>query len=282
MADYKISKVLSNNVLLVQKEGQEYILVGKGIGFGAKRNEILKENQNVEKIFSPMNEENRDKYHQLLQHVPNEVIAVSEEIIAYASKQLDIPMNEHIHIALADHINFYILRQQEGIEIINPFMTEIVSLYPKEYVVARKGAELIFERLHVKIPEQEIGFLTLHILSGKMNQSVTEVLENTRLFHDIFSIIKKEAKIEIDSSSINYARMITHIRFLIERLKHNQGENVILIEGLRNRYTFEANIAKKIAKCIEDYLDMKMPEEEVDYIILHLYRVINHAKLNKS
>ena len=48
-------------------------------------------------------------------------------------------LNEHIHIALTDHIAFSFKRVKQGYDITNPFMLETKSLYPKR-IRGRKGS----------------------------------------------------------------------------------------------------------------------------------------------
>ena len=282
MNPYKVKKILSNNVLLAEQEGKECILIGKGIGFGVKKEDLISADASIEKKFFSMSEENRLKYKQLLQYTDKEVIATSEEIIALAAKELGEELNEHIHIALADHINFFIKRLEEGIDIANPFIAEIESLYAREYVIAQKGAKLIAKRLNVEVPENEVGFITLHIHSGRVNRPVGKALENAKLYHQIVELIEREANITIDPKSINYARMITHIRFALERLRREQVGTNILLDNIRKQFPREYQIAVEISKIIGKFLGVQVPEDEIGYIAIHVYRVIESEKMNNE
>lgn len=51
LEEYQIIKVLNNNVLLVDSQCIQYILVGKGIGFGKKSGETIKDFSGIESKF---------------------------------------------------------------------------------------------------------------------------------------------------------------------------------------------------------------------------------------
>lgn len=57
------------------------------------------------------------QYEAVAGHIGKRVIEVAEEIIVMATAELKIPLNEHIHVALADHINFTLERLAGGLEI---------------------------------------------------------------------------------------------------------------------------------------------------------------------
>lgn len=53
-----IKKVLNSSVVLVDKEGQEMIALGKGIGYGKKVGDSIADTQ-IDQVFLPIDEKNR-------------------------------------------------------------------------------------------------------------------------------------------------------------------------------------------------------------------------------
>ncbi len=117
----KISKILNNNAVIVVDNQQEKIAVGAGIAFGKKRNDILNSGK-IEKLF--VMKEN-EKLQQLLCRIPEEHFIISEKIISFAEDYIGTKLNEHIHIALTDHLSFAIEREREGIQLKNKLLHEI-------------------------------------------------------------------------------------------------------------------------------------------------------------
>lgn len=47
----KVTQVLNNNAIMVEDNGVEKVLVGKGLGFGMKKQNIVPKNTNIQKVF---------------------------------------------------------------------------------------------------------------------------------------------------------------------------------------------------------------------------------------
>lgn len=278
MDAYYIVKALNNNVLLCENDGKEYVLMGKGLGFNAQPGESVPR-EKADKIFLFMNEDILNKYFQLLEHVPEKILDVSAEIISMVENTTRTKLDEHIHIALTDHINFLVARLEQDIDIVNPFSEEIPALYPEEHQLAEKAVELLRERLTNRIPDSEVGFITLHIHSAKVRNSVSETLKNTKLYQKCINIIEREAKVKIDSKSINYARMITHLRFAIERLRTNNVEKNMLLHSIKKKFPREYGIAAKILNLVHDTLGLEVMDDEIGYLTIHVYRVLKGGKV---
>lgn len=272
---YRVIKVLNNNVCMAKDDKNvECIVVGKGIGFGKRPGDIIEEDK-LEKIFYVQEDVNKIKFSELMEKIRGDVIGIAEEIIAMAEKIKGKKLNEHIHIALADHIAFAIERINMGIEIKNPFDIEIKALYKDDYNIALKALELINQRLNISLPEDEAGFIALHLHAALENAGLSNTLKNTRLVSQLVSTIEKHLGKYIDRDSIDYIRLVTHLRFAIDRLEKNSPVVNELLASIKKKFKKAYNIATQVAKVIEDTLGKKVPEEEIGYIAIHIQRLIN-------
>lgn len=272
---YVISKVLSNNVVITERKNKIYVLIGKGIGFAKKKGDVITDEDAIEQKFAAIEDEDKENYTRILKDIDKEIVAVSEEIIALATKRLGEELNTHIHIALADHINFALYRIKEGIEIVNPFLFEIQTMYPNEYSIALSACELIEKRLNIKLPETEAGFITLHIYSGRVNQSVNDSLKYTRLIKDIVVFIENEIGISLSEKSLDYARLISHLKYALYRIENGKVLENILLSSVKRQLKREYKLSKKICQYISEKINKDVPEDEVGYIAVHLNRLLN-------
>jgi len=271
---YEVVKVFNNNVVLAKKEDIEYILIDRGIGFNTKKGEkILKDA--FEKVFI-LESDIKDKFTQLISRTDKEIVGVCEEVINMISKEYD-NLNKDIHIKLVDHIAFAVKRIKEKDEIENPFLTEIETLYTKEYEIAKRAASLIEERLNIKIPEGEIGFIALHINAAKSKESLSNTIKSAYICNSIAEIIEDELKIEIDRKSIDYARFVTHIKFTIHRVINNIPIKNELKASIKRKYKESYRIAKLVVEFLEKELDQKISDDEVAYIAMHIEKLKNRA-----
>lgn len=286
MADvnnYRIERTFNNNVILVKESltNAEIILLGKGIGFGKKPGDHLDIQDNrIEKKFRLEDQNHIRQYRHLLNQVDESIIGLSEEIIALVAKELSPQLNEHVHVALPDHIQFAIQRLQNGLEIVNPFLFEIQTLYPKEFALAEKASRMIEERFHVSIPESETGFLTLHIHSAASAYPVSKTVKFTNLIKELVEQVEQKAGIRIEKGSMDYLRLITHLRFAVERIR--QGKVVLnpLMDRIREICGDSYQLAQSLSELISERLEVEVPEDEVGYIAMHLYRLTLNKEEN--
>ena len=106
----KISKVINNNVLSAFDEnGQEVVLMGRGLGFKAKTGDDIDESR-VQKVFCIENSALSRQFQEMISNIPMEHMQISADIISYAKNECGMELNQSIYVALTDHINFAIER----------------------------------------------------------------------------------------------------------------------------------------------------------------------------
>ncbi|MFW5719045.1 MAG: PRD domain-containing protein, partial [Halanaerobium sp.] len=220
---YVIKKIFNNNVILAEETSskRELIFIGRGVGFSRQNGDkVSKSEIKIEKEFAPIEGEKRENYIQLLEEVDSQVIGITEEIIAMASEELNEELNQHIRIGLADHIAFSLKRIKDGIEVANPFLVETRTLYNEEYNVAEKAVKMIADRFQLEIPESEVGFITLHIHGARCEGGISKTLKNTSLIKELVTAVENELGEDLSYESLNYARLVNHLRFALERIEN--------------------------------------------------------------
>lgn len=85
---YRIIKTLNHNAVLAtdMNDNQEYILLGKGIGFGKKVSERIDAPEDV-RIYSLKHVSERGKAKELLQDIPTEYLEISNQILNLAEQE---------------------------------------------------------------------------------------------------------------------------------------------------------------------------------------------------
>lgn len=273
--NYKITKVFNNNVVLAEHSGVEKILVSKGLGFGKKGGELLPNSMEFEKIFIIQNKDIQKNFKQIISTVDDDLIGVCEEMFSQIDSAFEENLDEEIHVRLIDHIAFTIHRIKQNDKIENPFIVEIETLYKKEMEIARKAVQLLEKRTGLEIPEDEIGFITLHIHSSINKNKLSNTIKYAYICSSAIEIIEDELGREIDRQSIDYVRFVSHVRYSIERItKHIPVKNELL-RSIKRTYSNSYKIAKKVAALIENQTSLKIPDEEIGYITMHIERLKN-------
>lgn len=275
METIQVIKVLNNNVIIASHpQFGEVVVIGRGIGFQRKAQDRIPPDA-VDKIFIMRNEKEQELYKRLLQQVDEKLIEVMNDAIFYIRQHAGA-IDEHIHIALTDHIAFAIMRYKQNIPIHNPFQFETHELYPKEYKIAEHVIAEINRRMGIHLPDDEIGFVALHIHSAISNRHVGEIRENSQLISDLVTIIERTLEIKIQKDSLNYSRMLRHLMIAFERIRRGEGvdESDKITELVKNEYADMYSLAWTLIKVIQQRLHKPVYDAEAVYLTLHLQRLV--------
>ena len=151
----QISKILNNNAAVVRDEqGQEKIVMGKGICFQKKAGAAI-DPAVIDKTFFLSADEANHKFQVLVKDIPMEHIVIGEEIIAQAKKALGKDLNDMVYISLIDHVHTSIIRFLDGITVKNVLLWDIRRFYREEFAVGLWALALMKQRLKVELPEDE-------------------------------------------------------------------------------------------------------------------------------
>lgn len=280
MSKIQVFKVLNNNVIIANHpKYQEVVVIGKGIGFNSKVGDDLPLTS-VEKMFILTNQQEQEQYKQLIPQVAENLIEIVNEGILYIMEHSKLPLNEHIQIALTDHISFALKRYNQGIMLHNPFLFETKEMYPEEYQMAEHVIELIRKGFHVDLEQDEVGFVALHIHSALTNQHITEVKKHSELVAYLVELVEENINYQIPRNSLDYSRLLTHLRFALERVRSGRIEKQIssLDKLLHQEYPELYSLAWKMTKIMEQKLHMPVSPSEVSYLTVHLQRLNEKKK----
>lgn len=276
-ADTKIiDRVINNNVVMIlDSTGVERVIMGKGIGYQKKPGDILDE-EHVEKTFVLSAERDSSHFLEIARKVPYEYMKVSADIAAYAEISLNKKLNESIHYLLMDHLSFAIERVGQGIVIPNTMLWEIKHYYSHEFRIGQEALDIIRRHIGVTLPEEEAGFIALHILNSEMDLNRHTSKEMMKMIRNVFSIIRYHFQMVIDEESLDYERFVTHLKFFIQRAmqgKHSKMWENELMEMIRTRYREAYLCAGKVKEYIERTTTYAVADEEMVYLCVHIQRL---------
>ncbi|RLQ91145.1 glucose PTS transporter transcription antiterminator GlcT [Falsibacillus albus] len=280
MSEFNVKKLLNNNVLIASaSNGDEVVLIGKGIGFGRKKDDPI-DDSSVEKTFVLKGAKEQEQYKKLLPYLDEDMLDVIISSIELIRKRTNSFLNEHIHVALTDHIMFAITRLMRGMSIRNPFLVETKALYPFEYEVAREVVQLINETANVDLPEGEIGFIALHIHSSMVNKDLSEINQHSQLISRLIETIEDQFEIPLNKESVDYMRLVRHIRYTIERVLNGEKveEPEKIASLLKEEYPMCYNLSWKLVKMMQQTLKKPVYDAEAVYLTMHLQRIQNKIK----
>ena len=272
----KIDKIINNNIVsAIEADGKEVVIMGRGLGFGMKPGKEIPEGK-IEKVFRLDSQNSTDKFKELLANLPLEHIQASTEIINYAKSVLNRRLNQSIYITLTDHINFAIERFKERMVFTNPLLNEIKTFYKEEYLVGEYAVALIERRIGIKLPVDEAGFIALHIVNAEYNTVMRDTIDITNLIQNVVKIVKEYFSMDLDETSLNYQRFVTHLRFLAQRIIGGEmlnSENPEFNQLISQMYPEEYACSLKLKDYIQVTCHHDVTEEETAYLAVHIKRI---------
>ena len=272
----EISKVLNNNVAVVIENNEEKIVMGRGICFKKKTGDTI-EPETIDKVFYLHNQEVLSRFKELVVDIPLEYLEIGEEIMDEARLSLGKALNDNIYISMVDHIYTAVIRAKDDILVKNALLWDIQRFYKEEYQIGKKALEIIEKKTGVLLPNDEAGFIALHIVNGQLDEDVHDMYEITKIMQEIENIVRYHFKIEFNEESAYYYRFITHLKFFAQRLvehkKPNQKEDDLL-EVVQVKYANAYQCVEKIAIYIKNQYNYELYDEEKLYLTIHIHRVV--------
>lgn len=255
----KINKILNNNAIIsIDENKNEIVVMGKGIAFKKKVEDYI-ENEKIEKtyIFSP---ENTKEIINLFSSIPEIYIEITTNIINLAETTLGKELSKNLYFSLTDHIYSAVSRLEEGISFTNPLIWDIKRFYINEYEVALESLKIIYEQIRVNLPEDEAGFIALHLVNAQLDQNHNIIYDITGIIQEILKITRLHFGIEFDEESINYYRFITHLKFFAQRIlnKTNYKDDNIndLYNIIKNSYPKSYSAVEKLESLLNQNINI--------------------------
>ncbi|WP_279027021.1 BglG family transcription antiterminator LicT [Gibbsiella quercinecans] len=277
----KIAKILNNNVVItLDAHTEETVVMGCGIGFKKKVGDSVDESL-IEKIFTLNQGEVSEHFKQLLAEIPLACVTTADKIITLARERLPGKLHNIAYITLTDHIHSALQRHEQGVNIRNALLWDIKKLYPNEFAIGREALALIAQRLGATLPEDEAGFIALHLVNAQLNDEMQNTLHITRVMQEILNIVKYHFQFDYNEEALSYHRFVTHLKFFAQRLlgkSYVDSADDSLYQMVKEKYRASFACAGKINQHIEKHYQHQLTTEEMLFLTIHIERVRSESE----
>lgn len=276
-----IKKIYNNNIVLVEDKKQlEMILLGKGLAFGKKSGELIDETK-AEKRFVIDSPDMTSKFTQLMTQVPVNHLELSCRIIDDAEEALHTTFSDAIYVGLTDHISYALYRYKQKLPLKNNLLWEIKRFYPKEYEAAKAALKTIAYYENVWLPEDEAGYIALHFVNASQTGEDMDItIRTTETMQEVLRIIQIHFNVQLDEKSLDYQRLVTHIRYFVHRILVKElieSDDDTLYEQVKAIYPRCYSCVCRIEEYFQMKFQMQITKEEKMYLMLHIGRVISRG-----
>jgi len=213
-------------------------------------------------------------------------ISPIEEAIRIAENQLKTTFTDSAYSGLVIHLALAIKRIQLGKNILMP-QDELSKLkLTKEFAVASSMAAELEESYKINIPTAEIGYITIHLLGGKVTES--DIFANQDwirlqiLTDEIIRSIGRKLNVDFLPDRELYSGLLRHLEPTLYRLKHGLPLKNPILKEIKNNYSSIFEVVKSSMKPLEDYVGLKIPDEEIGFITIHIGAALERNKTVKN
>ncbi|CAM4089527.1 PRD domain-containing protein [Paenibacillus alkaliterrae] len=170
-----------------------------------------------------------------------------------------------IHIALALHR----LKQGEHVKFDHSLLESLKET--EEYNWANQTLMELGLFLHMKIPESEVCYITMHLLGSEarkahLNPSAFPVEEYA---YQMIRIVEKELKVSLESESSLHGNLCLHLKAAIHRIRHQLQIRNPSLSQIKETFATVFEATREAVSFLEKTLRCTIPEEEIGYLAMH-------------
>jgi mannitol operon transcriptional antiterminator len=242
--------------------------------------------ENISQYQAPISTTELIARNRLLNLVNNDTLHQLEELVRNAEADIGQKLADSAYVGLIVHLAIAIQRIAKNEDIImDPrFMEELRQ--SREYSIARKLARRIESIFAISIPEDEIGYITMHIKGTKNGvlsaDSAPDHAEDgnlAELVNEIIGVAEAETGKFLSRNDKLCSGLINHLRPALSRLRMKLEIRNPLCEAVKTHYPHLMQLAGKCAEVVERYAGIPIPEPEIAYIAMHLGAAIEQNEV---
>ncbi|MFW5794883.1 MAG: BglG family transcription antiterminator [Bacillota bacterium] len=213
-----------------------------------------------------------------------------ERCIKEAEKSLNLIFSDSAFYGMVVHIGLAIKRIKLGKDISMPLEELELVKNTDQFKAASKMVTKIENHFEIKVPKDEIGYITVHMLGG--NLFFKNKNENSRYFElemIINMIIEKVSVLtrrNLFNDSNLFDGLLTHLKPAIYRLRYGLNIENPIIKKIKEEYSELFEIVKLGVEPLESYVGKNLSDHEIGYLTIHfagaLERIEDKTKSSKK
>ena len=122
----------------------------------------------------------------------------------------------------------------------------------------------------------------MHILNSQLNENYVENTQTmTNIIQKTLEIAENTLNVKFDDNSINYDRLITHLKFFSYRLINGEILKSVdhkVFKVIKDQYSLAFKVSNKVKQYIKMNYGKEINDAELMYLTIHLNTFINRNK----
>lgn len=226
----------------------------------------------------------------LLKFIERDLINKIEGVLKEITDSFELNLADSAFAGLLVHIVLSIARLRNGEKISMEKNILSTLKMTKEFRIAEELGRRMKEKGIFEIPEEELGFITMHLLGAKLRagEGFDEIFyfinddEALTIAKEIFLNVGKILKREIYKDEKAIKDLALHLKPAIARLRLKMEIRNPLINQLKEKYNDLMDVCKRAVEPLENKLLIKFPESELGFIAMHVGASLERMKKEKE
>ncbi|SHK55297.1 Transcriptional antiterminator [Clostridium cavendishii DSM 21758] len=221
-----------------------------------------------------------------------EIVEFLDEVIRGAEIILKKEFTDESYGGIFTHLAIMIKRIQLGKELYIPSINEDFVLESNEYKAAEYIIERIKKKFNINVPDEEKSYIVVHLLGARVlkDEGIYSDGNNRKIVSSIKDIVEKMTGYVEENYGISFGEererlindLVLHLRPIIYRLKFGKPLNNPFFEEIKLNYKELFQCVRVASKWLEEFINVKVDEHEISYIVIHYAAAIRNHNLKKK
>lgn len=216
--------------------------------------------------------------------------ALITEMIRTLERSADFSFTDEAVARLAAHLAIAVKRIKLG-KIVQLSAEELTDLKQRnEYPLAVRLAKAIEQKLAVRIPEAEIGYMALHLLGAKLHYTSLEKgdsFENTlaklgpetmEMAGKLIRKVEELVQLPLSADQDLWIGLAIHMHAAFHRIRHRLSLTNPILDEIKRTYRYMFETLVFAANPLAAEFGKSIPEDEIGYLTLHFQAALERFK----
>lgn len=219
----------------------------------------------------------------------NTLVQIGAILMEFGSILIE-KLTENAHMGLTIHLTIAVQRIRRGESILmkHDLLNELKS--DELFNLAGKIGRKIETHFGITFPEDEIGYITMHLKGSKLKSgSLVEadgtLISNFEITRIASVMIQKFTAISgynLTNDDQLLVGLVSHLRPAISRIKMALEIRNPLLDKIKEMYPEIFTISRNVSAVVEDKYEIELPDGEIGYIAMHFGASIERIRKQQS
>lgn len=235
-------------------------------------------NQNIEHSLLDSSRIDPVSYRQIRSLFPEKEIRIVREILEETEHERGIYFTDDNFVSLLIHLVIGLERIKQNKALTMPEAQLEFLRQQSEFALTSQIAQRLENAFNIDVPEAEIGFMALHILGAKVEHGSLDVSlalrdfepELVKLAQAMIKAAEGALHLKLTADKQLLLGLLLHLRPVINRLKYGMSLRNPILNQIKEQYPTVFGAAWIAGAYLEKELGVKVSEEEIGYLAIHL------------